>query len=205
MSDNVTPLFKNDQELAEELGEILESSPQVVDPESAAEEPEYHAVLKVWEHMLDPANQRRNSLPTADWCAIMVARWPFLKFADCTVVQREYFAIFDIGREILAQIKLDNAEAFEITSRDEDVENKELYVFFLEEMQRALLVYQSEWSNEDPEAGAKMAALGEAQQGLLGKDGLASYLGVIGLPYTEEEQAAMDQELQAFRESLEVR
>ena len=55
-----------------------------------------------------------------------------------------------------------------------------------------------------PDAGAKMAALGEVQQQVLGKDGLASYLGVIGLPFTEEEQNAMNQELQEFRESLEV-
>ena len=57
---------------------------------------------------------------------------------------------------------------------------------------------------DDPEAGAKMAALGEVQQQLLGKQGMASYLGVIGIPFTEEENASMNEELQEFRDSLEV-
>ena len=204
MSDNVTPLFKEVDE-TDELTQTVLTLPDTdgtSDPEP--DEAEYHAILKVWQHMLDPEHQNRHRPPTADWCAVMRAKWPFLVFADCGVVQREYFKIFDIGYEILDQIFRDNPETFEVDSREDDIENKELYVHFLQEMQRALLVYQSEWSHEDPEAGAKMAALGEAQESILGQKGIASYLGVIQLPFTEEEQLRMDQELQEFRESLEV-
>lgn len=169
-----------------------------------AEQPEYHAILKVWREMLNPEQQQRHLAPTPDWCAVLIARWPFLKFSECGIVQAEYFKIFDAAHEIIEQAARDNAEAFEVTAREDDIENKDIYVHLLTEFQKALFVTQSEWSHADPEAGPKMAALGEAQQQILGKDGLASYLGVVGLPFTQEEQDAMNQELNEFRASLEV-
>lgn len=188
-TDNVTTLFGDEK------------------TEGAApppEDPTYHSILEVWRNMLDPEHQDRGRAPTPDWCAVLIARWPFLRFADCGIVQAEYFRIFDNVHAVLAQVFEDNPQAFEAETREEDIENKELYVFLLKEFQKALFVTQSEWSFDDPEAGAKMAALGEAQQQILGKDGLASYLGVIGLPFTQEEQDAMNQELTEFRESLEI-
>lgn len=169
-----------------------------------ADEPAYHSILKVWRAMLDPTQQQRHLPPSPDWCAVLVARWPFLTFADCGVVQSEYFSIFDLAHEIIEQVYRDHPEAFEVDNREDDVENKELYVFLLSEFQKALFVVQHAWSHTDPYAGAKMAALGEAQQQILGKDGLAAYLAVVGLPFTQEEQDVMSQELAEFRAALEV-
>lgn len=195
MSDNVTTLFDAD--------ETIEGLEEVAAP--APETPvEYHSILKVWRSMLDPTQQQRHLPPTPDWCAVLIARWPFLNFSDCGVVQTEYFAIFDSIHAIIEQAAADNPEAFEVTTREDDVENKDIYVHLLIEFQKVFFVTQSEWSYNDTWAGAKMAALGEAQQQVLGKQGLASYLGVIGLPFTDEEQEAMNQELTEFRASLEV-
>jgi len=209
--DNVTPLFPQSDEPDSPLpvgefapADVPDTIEGIDDTPAPTEEPPYNSILKVWRTMLDPKVQQRERPPTPDWCAVLIARWPFLRFADCGTVQREYFAIFDVIHEVIEQVHEDNPEAFEITEREKDLENKDLYVFLLKEFQRALFVVQAEWSHDDPDAGAKMAALGEAQQQILGKDGLASYLGVIGLPFTEEEQLAMNQELQEFRESLEV-
>ncbi len=192
---------------AKKEGTVTElfESPQVVTEEAPAEQPEYHSILRVWREMLNPEQQRRDKLPTPDWCAVLIAKWPFLRFSDCGAVQAEYFRIFDHMHELIEQAHRDNPEAFEVDDREVDIEeNKDIYVHLLFEFQRALLIVQSEWSYDDPEAGAKMAALGEAQAQMLGKDGLASYLGVIGLPFTQEEQDAMNQELTEFRASLEV-
>ncbi len=198
--NNVTDLFTD-----KDVADITTLHGDEPAPEPAPEEPEYHSILKVWRSMLDPEKQLRHLPPQPDWCAVLIARWPFLSFSDCGVVQREYFGIFDQAHEIIEMVYADNPEAFEVDNREDDLENKDLYVFLLQEFQKALFVTQSEWSYDDPEAGAKMAALGEAQQQILGKDGLASYLGVIGLPFTPEEQDVMNQELNEFRESLEVR
>ena len=179
--------------------------PFTEEPTAPTNEPaEYHAILKVWRNMLDPTQQQRHLPPNPDWCAVLIARWPFLRFADCGVVQAEYFKIFDSVHAIIEQAALDNPEAFEVTEREDDVENKDIYVFLLTEFQKVLFVVQSEWAYDDPDAGAKMAALGEVQQQLLGKQGLASYLGVVGLPFTQDEQDAMNQELNEFRAALEV-
>lgn len=186
MTENVTALFEEGTEPA------------------PTEEAEYHSILKVWREMLNPAQQQRHLAPTPDWCAVLIARWPFLKFSDCGTVQSEYFKIFDAAHAIIEEVAADNPEAFEVTEREDDIENKDIYVHILTQFQKSLFVTQSEWSHEDPEAGAKMAALGEAQQQILGKDGLASYLGVVGLPFTQEEQDVMNQELNEFRASLEV-
>lgn len=200
--DNVTELFKPETEGPAPIGSY-QGEPHP--PPSDQPEPEYHSILKAWRAMLDPEHQNRHLAPTADWCAIIIARWPFLRFSDCGAVQREYFKIFDSMHEIIEQVYRDNSDAFEVDNRDDDVENKDLYVFLLKEFQKALFVAQSEWTFDDPEAGPKMAALGEVQSQLLGKNGLASYLGAIELPFSQEEQNLMDQEIQEFRESLEVR
>ena len=186
MTDNVTTLFEVDAEAPE------------------GEEPQYHSVLKVWRAMLDPEQQQRHLPPTPDWCAVLIARWPFLSFAECGRVQERYFEIFDVAHEIIEQVARDNPEAFEVDNREDDLENKDIYVFLLTELQRALLVVQSEWSHDAPDAGPQMAALGEAQQQLLGKDGLASFLSVVGLPFSMEEQDEMSAELAEFRRTLEV-
>jgi len=211
----VTPLFEEETcptecmetnhpgiEHAEYVGLITEADRELVHPEY--EEAPYHAILKVWREMLDPAKQNRHLEPTADWCAVLVARWPFLKFADCGVVQQKYFEVFDLAHELIEQVAADNPEAFEVTNREDDVENKDLYVHLLTEFQKALFVVQSTWHHTNEHAGAEMAALGEAQQQILGKQGLASYLQVISLPFTEDEQDAMNKELNEFRETLGV-
>jgi hypothetical protein len=187
MSENVTELFKPETE-------------------GPAAEPaqEYHSVLKAWRSMLDPEMQNRHLPPSPDWCATIIARWPFLKFSDCGTVQREYFAIFDHMHEIIEQVYRDHPKSFEVDNRDDDAENKDLYVFLLAEWQRALFIVQSEWKYDDPDAGPKMAALGEVHAQVLGKQGMAAYLGAINLPYTQEEQNDMNEELEEFRKSLEV-
>lgn len=196
MTENVTPLFA-------EADEVVEDQ-TVPGPAAEEDEPEYHAILKVWRAMLNPEQQQRHLRPTPDWCAVLIARWPFLRFDQCGTVQAEYFRIFDAMHAIIEQAAADNPEAFEVDNREDDVENKDIYVHILTEFQKALFVAQSEWSYDDPDAGPKMSALGEVQAQVLGKDGLASYLGVIGLPFTQEEQDAMNKELNEFRESLEV-
>jgi hypothetical protein len=179
---------------AEQLVEVTPEAP-----------PQYHSILKVWRDMLDPSHQNRHLPPTADWCAVLIARWPFLSFKDCGAVQSEYFAIFDLAHEIIEQVHDDYPEAFEVDDREEDMENnKELYVFLMAEFQKALFVVQASWSHDDPDAGARMAALGEAQQQILGKQGLVHFLSVVGFPFTDEEQAAMNADVAEFRASLGV-
>src|SRR6188768_54777 len=90
-----TPLFEMDEE-----------------PVGPAEGAGYHSILKVWRNMLDPEQQQRHLAPTPDWCAVLIARWPFLRFADCGVVQAEYFKIFDAVHAIIEQVAADNPEAF---------------------------------------------------------------------------------------------
>lgn len=201
-NDNVHELF-TDKDEADIVALHADGEAPAPDEEAAPAVP-YASILKVWRSMLDPTQQLRHLPPSPDWCAVMIARWSFLRFADMGVVQAEYFKIFDEAHNIIEAVYLDSPEAFEIDNREDDIENKDLYVFLLKEFQRALLVAQSEWSYDDPAAGAKMAALGEAQQNIVGKDGLASYLGQVGLPFTQEEQDAMNQELAEFRQSLEV-
>lgn len=200
--NNVQDLFteKDEADVVKLFADGEEPAPE----EEGGEQPPYNSILKLWRSMLDPEQQLRHLPPSPDWCAVMIARWTFLRFADMGTVQDEYFRIFDEAHKIIEAVYLDTPEAFEVDNREDDVENKDIYVHLIKDFQRALLVAQSEWSYDDPNAGAKMAALGEAQQNIVGKNGLASYLGEIGLPFTQEEQDDMNQELAEFRQSLEV-
>lgn len=208
--DNVIPLFKDASDTDLPVM-VVDDEPQIAEAESAGQEvsaPQveapYHAILKVWWHMTDPEHQSRHLPPTPDWCAVLIARWPFLKFSDAGVVQRVYFELLDEVRNILEQVHADNAEAFEVTDREEDHENKDLYIHLLIEWQKALFAFQSTWRYDDPEAAPKMAALGEVQDTVLGSKGLTSFLGVAGFPFNADDQAYIDGELFEFRQALDA-
>lgn len=167
----------------------------------------YYPIAKVWKETLDNADEAEKHRPTADWCSVIIGKWPFLKaFSDMQQVHNHYFRILRDCRRVLDEALEAFPEALEVTSRDEDVEqNKDFYVRMLAEWQKALLVEQSEWDCDADDAAPWFVALGEVQSQLVGRDGLVSYLGAIDLPFNEDEQAELDKELREFRESLEVR
>ena len=191
MSDNLTSLPTGD-ELAEEVNPTPEP---------------YSSIAKIWKLTLDNADEAEKMAPTPDWCGVIIGKWPFLKaFSDMQPLHEHYFRILKDARAVLDNALEEYPEALEPTDRDEDVEtNKDFYIHLLREWQKCLLVEQAAWDCTASDAAPWFAALGEVQTQLVGRDGLVGYLGAIQLPFTEDEQAELDQELNEFRESLEVR
>lgn len=188
---------------------VSDESPQVAEEPSSTT---YRTVAAAWKMTLDSADKAATRPPTMDWCAILISKWPFLHaFEDFQQVHDLYFEILTECRKVLDLALEDFPEALVTDHWPEDVpaqtldaeENKDFYVHVLREWQKVLLVAQAKWDCNAPDARAYLVALGELQQHLVGQEGLASYLGVINLPFSEEEQEALDQELKEFRESLE--
>ena len=199
MSEN-----KETLKLVEETDKLL-TEEDIADIDALTrEKAPYFTVLKAWQETLAPLEQESAKKPTADWAAVIISKWPFLQFSDLMSVHGHYFRILKDLKNILdAEINSDK-DALTYTTIEEDVENnKDHYVSIIKDWQKALIAEQSKWDVSAEDAGPRMAALGEVQQQLLGKNGLVSYLGVIQLPFSDEEQFEMDDELEAFRKTLD--
>lgn len=167
------------------------------------EAPEYFTILKVWQEMLKSAEKAATRRVYADWAAVIVGKWPFIQFSDLQDVHNEYFRLIDELRKIFDLAIEADPEALNYTTPTEDIEhNSEMYFHILTEWNKALIVAQHEWRADDPKAAAKMVALGEVHAQILGKEGMAAYLGYVGMPFTEEDQATLTEHLQAFRDEL---
>ena len=168
------------------------------------ETPEYHTILKVWQTTLEPAPREALKKPSADWAAIIVSKWPFLRFQEVVDVHKHYFRIMSDMQAIFDEVIANDKYDLDLKTIEDDIEtNREAYIEVLKGWQKGLIQEQINWDASEKDAGPKIAALGEAQQQMLGKNGLVSYLGVINMPFSEEEQTAMTQELIDFRTELE--
>lgn len=168
---------------------------------------EYHSILRVWKAYLDPAEAAAEKPPTMDWVAIIMTNWSHVisDFKQMRAIQRHYFRIVADAKRVLDELIESDPECLDITTKEEDRErNKDHYRHMLLEWQKVLLVEQSNWDADDPEAAENFVALGEVQNQLLGRNGLANLLGVIELPWSEEEQAELSQEIFEFRQELGI-
>lgn len=187
--------------------EVVDLFGEKVEPPAPEEDFEYHSILEVWKAYLDPAEGAVNTPPTMDWVAIVMTNWSHIikDFSQLKAVQKHYFRIILDAKAVLDDLIEGDPECYDVSTAAEDAErNKEHYRHMLLHWQKVLLVEQSKWDINDPEAAEIFVALGEVQNQLLGKDGLANFLGVISLPWTEEEQSELSQELFEFRKELGI-
>lgn len=170
------------------------------------EEAPYIPLLKVWDVIFESTALQQGKRVSPDWAAVTVSRWPFIKFSDMDDIQKNYFRIMNDLHKILKDvIEADPAAATEPTSGKEDVDrNYDHFIHLLYSWQKALIVEQAEWDSASKTAAAHMVAIGESQLHVTGQQGLSSYLGLIGLPFTDDDQTAMEAELKEFRVGLEA-
>ena len=169
-------------------------------------EEEYRTVLEAWKFMLDAQDTHRGKKLNSDWAVAIIAKWPFLRFNEVKRVSKYYEELMDQVKTIIDMIIEANPEALKVRSLSLDAqENKELYVYLLTEWQKIFINAQHEWDADDEDAAPKVVAIGEAYNALLNSQmGLAGYLGEINMVFTEEEQEAMNTELNEFRAELEA-
>lgn len=180
---------------------------ETVEPPKPEDEFEYHAILEVWKAYLDPAEGATETPPSMDWVGIIMANWAHVlkDFSQLKAVQKHYFRIILDAKAVLDDVVESDPDCYDVSTAAEDAErNKDHYRHMLLQWQKVLLVEQANWDIDDPESAEIFVALGEVQNQLLGKQGLANLLGVISLPWTEEEQEELTQELHEFRKELGI-
>ena len=124
-----------------------------------------------------------------------------ISYPDTVEVHSRLFMLVDELAEILdAEIATDD-ECLKRTSVEEDrEENGTHYLNLLREWQSHLLRTEMQWNPLAPYAAIDLAALSEVHGMFLGQNGLVGHLDSIGFQFTEADQEALVEALQAVRE-----
>jgi hypothetical protein len=175
------------------------------EPENPAEPEVYRSLLEAWNTVLDSMETKRDEPIGMDWAAVIVGKWPFIRFSDLATVNTHFFRIASDLRQVVRQVLEEDPKAIEVRSREEDTErNGDLYLRILTDWHKTLLVEQYAWDTTAADAAEIVVALGEAQEMFTGKTGLASHMSALQLQFTEEDQSALETELREFRDHLEA-
>lgn len=188
--------------VVEDAEEILKQAGEAEEAEEAG----YRSVLELWQYMFNGSEADEAKPMGMNWSVHLMTTWHHLiKFSDLQAVKDNFFRIIKDVKRVLDEAVDSDPDSLLVANAEEDADrNKDLYRQIMFDWQRALLVEESEWDFEAPDATVKIVALGEVQQRLIGRDGMNRYLSAINFPFTQEDNYAMEKELQEFRESLEI-
>lgn len=169
------------------------------------QEIEYHTILEVWESVLGNAPEAAKGKVTPQWAMKIISEYPQIKFADMKEMHRRYFDMHIRLGEILSEVIAKNPKAKSFTNAAEDIENnKPLYIQLLTEWQKAILGWELDWDCEDPHAAVELAAIAEVHKFFFGPVGITGHLDAIKFEFTQDDQEALQAELEELKEQREV-
>lgn len=163
--------------------------------------PNFHTVLEVWREVLRPAATEATKRVTAGWASKMVASYPEVTFADMNEVRDRYYAkIGELNQILLDEIATDSEALTWSTPEEDAAQNAAHYKNLLRDWQIRVLSWELEWDCTDPHAGVELAAISEVHKMFFGQTGLTAFLDNIKLEFTEADQQALANDLEAFRQ-----
>ena len=163
--------------------------------------PEFHPILQVWREVLKSLPEQVDERITPQYAMRICQSYPQLKFSDMVELRDRWHAKMEAFRQVLlAEIESDD-QCLAPTDPDEDREaNSHHYRNLLLEWQKLLLTWELAWDTLDEHAAVEIAAIGEVHQFFFSQTGLTAHLQNIQFQYTEADQAAVQQALEALRE-----
>lgn len=163
-------------------------------------EPTFHPILKVWQAVLEPAEQELNAAVTPQWANRIVSAYAGVTFADMLEYRERYFSkIIDLARILDDEIEGD-ADCLKYTQPEEDAEhNSAHYKNVLLNWQMMFLTWEMEWDTADPQAATELAAISEVHKMFFGDTGLTQFLDNIKFEFTEADQMQMTEALEDFK------
>ena len=165
------------------------------------EMPEFHPILMVWKELLKPARTELDAVITPQWASRICASYQQLTFADMGLYREIYYAhVIELLEILEAEIESDADCLTYSTPEDDARENAEHYKTLVSAWQLAFLQWELDWSWESPTAAIELAAIAEVHKMFFSPTGIIGYLDNIGFQFTEEDQMALQQQLQELKE-----
>lgn len=168
---------------------------------TTGEEPNFHTILEVWLKVLEPAHDELGARVTPQYANRIVSTYQDIAFADMIAFRDRFYGKILELEEILKEIVASDPDALTYTSPEEDrAENSKHYRTALLEWQKRFLEWELAWETTDPLAGVELGAISECHNMFFGSMGLTAQLQNIQFEYTEQDQAAVQDALQAMRD-----
>lgn len=186
---------------------VIEFPDVVVDDHAVGEvpappTPNYHTVLEAWRAVLRPAlTLRTTEKVSPQYATKMIQSYPELTYVLTEEVRVRYYEKLVVLMKILDDVIDSDDECLNQATAVEDVaENSEHYRQLILDWNLQFLKWELEWSCGDDDAAIEIAALAEAHKMFFGDRGLLPHLESIQFQYTEADQQALADALNAYRD-----
>lgn len=167
----------------------------------AAEEPKKRTLLATWKEVLSNIEASRDAKIPAKVAMRIVAAWPELHFGDLSRYHELYHQFLLEQRGVFERVLAEYPKAFENVEDDAEA-NRAVYLELLFAWQHQGLLWEHEWSVDDPNAAILVAAIEDAMSFFVGGQGLVGHLESIQFAYDETDRDALAARLTAAKEGL---
>lgn len=164
------------------------------------EAPKFHTILEVWNEVLKPAAAESLKKVTPQWASKMVQSYTQLHFYDMLELRDRYYSKLEALHVTLREHIEGDSDCLTYATAEEDVQhNGHHYRELLTEWQLQFLQWELEWDCMSEFAAPEMAAISEVHKIMFSDMGLLAFLEQIKFEFTEQDQAALAEALQARR------
>ena len=171
------------------IEETIEYDPEpAVSGEENTQAPKM-TLLEIWYTILSNAEEEskaRIDMPTA----MRIVNNHGLPLKDCGEYNRRYFDILVDAFNALVELIESNPDSID-REREDGVDNRATYLNVILAWSGLLQVRELEWSFDQPNAAAELAAYTDAANFLLGSQGLLAHLEQIDFGYDEDDAQMM--------------
>lgn len=162
-------------------------------PELTTEKTEQRSVLELWHELFKSVETSASGRIIPQVAMRLLNVWPHLTFEEIPEYVRIYHEYLKEARDILEyeidQTGVDSGFAFK--EGEDDEHNHKHYLNLCLLWQQQAIQWENDWNISDPNAGARIAAIGDAHTFLLGQEGIVAHLATIGYNMTADEKDAM--------------
>lgn len=160
----------------------------------------YHPLLRVWKELLAPAAEEAEAKVTPLWASRIVASHPGVEFKDMNTFRDEYYGLIaELVHVLHEEIETDEDCLTYVSIEEDNEHNRHHYLNLIRDWQLTFLKRELEWTCTDPDAGPKLAAIGEVHKMFLGQDGVIGFLDNIRFEMADEDKMDITAQLEEFR------
>lgn len=198
MTENTTPLELTEQDK-------LDLSSIGFDVEGEEEAPvQQHTLLEIWAEILSNIDTARVEHIDPAEATRVLRKWGFLKMQEVGAYRKQYFDHLSGLRDVLTDLIAEHPKALLNTENDAEA-NHDLYLTLLLNWQLEAQAWSLEWDYADEDSHIVLAGLADAQEFVLGAQGLIAHLDHIGFDLTEEDTVDLNVALTEAAEAAKTK
>lgn len=161
------------------------------------------SLLEVWQAVFAELENARDAHIDPENATRILRAWPMLKIQEIARYTELYYDHLVELRETLANEIAEAEEAgepiFEHVGEEDGKKNAQHYLNLLTDWQVQVQGWSLDWESTDPEAHIRVAALADAQNFVLGQQGLIMHLDQIGFEFDDEMAASIVEALETAK------